>query len=244
MKNRLSSMYELQLIDDQLDELEALRGDLPAMVSELEDKLRNIQNQINGKEEESAISVTRREQNIQKIEKLHESQKRFKSQLYQVRTNKEYDALTKEIDAADAEISRLEKENDALVELSDKLKAEAAELQPVLAELQDELKHKNENLAKIVKSNETEFKKLMEKRKAVEAKINKGDYDNYMRIRKARRGKAVATIRRSACSGCNSIVPSQRQLEIRRNNRIYTCEACGRMLVSAEIADELSAQTE
>ncbi|MBT8386671.1 MAG: hypothetical protein KJO12_04615, partial [Ignavibacteria bacterium] len=44
-------------------------------------------------------------------------------------------------------------------------------------------------------------------------------------------------IKRSACSGCHNIVPSQRQLEIRRNNRLFFCEYCGRILVSAEIAE-------
>jgi hypothetical protein len=60
-----------------------------------------------------------------------------------------------------------------------------------------------------------------------------------MRIRKAKRGKAVSTIKRSACSGCHNIVPSQRQLEIRRNNRLFFCEYCGRILVSSEIAEEV-----
>ncbi|MCK7525562.1 MAG: C4-type zinc ribbon domain-containing protein [Ignavibacteriales bacterium] len=48
-------------------------------------------------------------------------------------------------------------------------------------------------------------------------------------------------LRRSACSGCHNIVPSQRQLEIRRNNKIFTCEYCGRILISQEIADEVEA---
>ncbi|MFN6991363.1 MAG: C4-type zinc ribbon domain-containing protein [Fervidobacterium sp.] len=45
-------------------------------------------------------------------------------------------------------------------------------------------------------------------------------------------------MKRSACSGCHNIIPSQRQLEIRRNDKIFTCEYCGRILVSQEIAEE------
>ena len=61
-----------------------------------------------------------------------------------------------------------------------------------------------------------------------------------MRIRKAKKGKAVATIKRSACSGCHNIVPSQRQLELRQNNRLFYCEYCGRILVSAEISESVA----
>jgi predicted nucleic acid-binding Zn-ribbon protein len=60
-----------------------------------------------------------------------------------------------------------------------------------------------------------------------------------MRIRKACGGKAMVTINRSACSGCHNVVPPQRQLEIRQNKRLFTCESCGRLLVSTNIAEEV-----
>ena len=93
------------------------------------------------------------------------------------------------------------------------------------------------DLKEIIKANETEESKLNVERKKIEDQVKKSDVSAYMRIRKAKKGKAVATIRRSACSGCHNIVPSQRQLEIRRNARIFTCEYCGRILVSAELGD-------
>jgi len=40
--NRLKILYQLQKIDDQLDELEELRGDLPNMVRELEEKIKSF----------------------------------------------------------------------------------------------------------------------------------------------------------------------------------------------------------
>ncbi|MCA2005319.1 MAG: C4-type zinc ribbon domain-containing protein, partial [Ignavibacterium sp.] len=89
-----------------------------------------------------------------------------------------------------------------------------------------------------IKANEKEENKLLEERKKVEAQVRKPDLAVYTRIRKAKKGKAVVTIKRSACSGCHNIIPSQRQLEIRRNDKIFTCEYCGRILVSQEIAEE------
>ena len=46
MINRLSTLYAMQLIDDQLDELEELRGDLPLRVNSLNGKIKEIQDQI------------------------------------------------------------------------------------------------------------------------------------------------------------------------------------------------------
>jgi len=237
--NRLKVLYQLQLVDDQLDELEELRGDLPNMVRSLESRINEIKEEIKLKETEQKESVEKRALNEEEIEKLKESQKKFKAQLYQVRNNKEYDALTKEIDHSDEQISKLEAENDALADLSKSLSSQIDEIKPQLDVLNSELKEKEADLKEIIKVNEKEEMKLLNERKKIEDQVKKPDLSVYTRIRKAKKGKAVATLRRSACSGCHNIVPAQRQLEIRKNNKLFTCEYCGRILVSQEIAEEV-----
>lgn len=237
MINRLKTLYELQLIDDQLDELEQLRGDLPNTVNELQGRIDSIKEQISRKEQEQKESNEKRMSNEDEIEKIKESQKKFKAQLFSVRNNKEYDALTKEIDHSDEQVAKFEAENKALEELVQKLKIEIDEVAPQLEVLAEELKIKETELKDIIKVNEKEEAKLQSKREEVEARVKKPDYAVYMRIRKAKGGMAVATIKRTACSGCHNVVPPQRQLEIRQNRRLYNCEYCGRILVSAEIAE-------
>jgi len=235
--NRLKILYKFQLIDDQLDELEELRGDLPNAVRELEEKINSFKEDISSKEKEQKDSLKKREENEGEIEKQKENQKKFKAQLYQVRNNKEYDALTKEIDHTDDVVSKLGAENDGLADLSKSLTVQIEEIKPKLFELNEALKAKEADLKEIVKANEKEEAKLRKEREKIEEEVKKPDLSAYMRIRKAKRGKAVSTIKRSACSGCHNIVPSQRQLEIRRNNRLFFCEYCGRILVSTEIAE-------
>jgi len=237
--DRLKTLYELQQIDDQLDELEELRGDLPNAVESLMQKINSIKENIEAKENQKKESLEKRKENEEEIEKLQANQKKFKAQLYQVRNNKEYDALTKEIDHAEETISKLQAENDQLADASKKLSDEIEELMPQLDVLNEELKVKEADLKEIVKANEKEEAVLRNHRKEIEAQTKKADYSAYMRIRKAKRGKAVVTIRRSACSGCHNIVPPQRQLEIRRNNKLFFCEYCGRILVSPEVAEAL-----
>jgi predicted nucleic acid-binding Zn-ribbon protein len=237
--DRLKILYQLQKIDNQLDELEELRGDLPNMVRELEEKINGMLNDIKVKEAEQKDSLKIREHNEDEIEKLKENQKKFKAQLYQVRNNKEYDALTKEIDHTEELINKLEAENDSLADKSKVLTQEIEEINPKLEDLKKELEEKEADLKNIVKANEREETKLVEERKKIESAVKKNDISTYARIRKAKKGLAVATIKRSACSGCHNIVPSQRQLEIRQNNRLFFCEYCGRILVSAEIAEDV-----
>ncbi len=239
MITRLKTLYELQMIDDQLDQLENLRGDLPSSVNELQTRMNDLERIVKAKKEEQAESVKKRASNEDEIERLTENQKKFKAQLYSVRNNKEYDALTKEIDHSEELIKKLTMENDALADASKKLTAEIEEIQPQFDEIEAELKEKEAELKQIIKANEKEEAKLKVERAKAEAQVKKPDYATYMRIRKAKKGIAVATIKRSACSGCHNIVPAQRQLEIRKNNKIFYCEYCGRILISAEIAESV-----
>lgn len=240
MYNRLKVLYHLQQIDNQLDELEELRGDLPNMVRELEEKIKSFVGDVEAKEQEQKDSIKTRDENEDEIEKLKENQKKFKAQLYQVRNNKEYDALTKEIDHTEEQINKLDAENNSLADKSKVLTQEIEDITPRLDELNMELKEKEAGLKEIIKANEREELKLRQERKKMESEVKKNDLSAYMRIRKAKKGLAVSSIKRSACSGCHNIVPSQRQLEIRRNNRLFFCEYCGRILVSSEISEDVA----
>lgn len=229
MIDRLSTLFELQLIDDELDTLQDLRGDLPIEVNNLNSQIQNIKDTVEEKENEKEAAIETLKSNESEIERLNSSLKKFKSQLYQVRNNKEYDALTKEIDHSEEKIKTYEAENIELENQIQKLKGDIEEVSPQLEELLEEVKVKEEELKTIVKANEREETKLSAKRETVAEKIRKSDYNTYTRIRKALSGKAVVTISRGACTGCHNVVPPQRQIEIRNSKRLFTCESCGRL---------------
>lgn len=242
MQERLTTLYELQLIDNMLDELEELRGDLPMAVNNLTSQIQTIKEQVKAKEDEKKESLDKRNANDEDVTRLKANLKKFKSQLYSVRNNKEYDALTKEIDHTEEHITKLEAENVALEDLIAKLKTETEELTPQLDSLSADLKEKEAELKQIIKANEREEAKLQDKRDKINAKVKKPDYNTYMRIRKALKGKAVVTISRGACTGCHNVIPSQRQIEIKQSKKIYTCESCGRVLISPDIANAVQAK--
>ncbi len=237
MISRLTALYELQLIDEQLDELEELRGDLPTAVNELVSKINGIKNSVDLKEKEMQAAKERKTVIEEERLRATENLKRYKAQLYQVRNNKEYDALTKEIDQTEENIKKLDAENLQIVELLEKLEVEILEITPQLTKLTEELKEKEDNLKQIIKANEREEQKLREIREKVVEKVKKPDYVTYTRIRKALGGRAVVPIVRGSCDGCHNIIPSQRQIEIKSNKRMFNCEACGRIIVSQEIVD-------
>ena len=239
MINRLSTLFQLQLIDDELDTLQELRGDLPLEVNNLNSQIQNIKDTVEEKEKEKKEASATMKSNESEIERLNINLTKFKAQLYQVRNNKEYDALTKEIDHSEEKIATFTSENEVLENRIQMLKADIEEVTPQLEELLAEVEIKQEELKQIVKANEREETKLVAKREDVAAKVRKSDYNTYTRIRKALAGKAVVTISRGACTGCHNVVPPQRQIEIRGSKRLFTCESCGRLLISPNVAAEV-----
>jgi predicted nucleic acid-binding Zn-ribbon protein len=238
VKNNLILFYQVQLIDRNIDKLEEQRGDLPLTVEALEAKLENLQTAVEEKAQLKLEWIEKREDNNEKIKELLDNQKRAKAQLYKVRNNKEYDTITKSIDAADAECTRLEKEIEGLITDLRNLEEEMDGLNPLIKDLVEELDVKKQELSMIKENNALEEQRLLKQREGLVAQMKKSDYSLYTRVRNAKKGLGVARIRRNACSGCQTIIPPQRQLEIRRNNRMFTCEYCGRIIVSAEVAKD------
>jgi hypothetical protein len=167
---------------------------------------------------------------------MREKVERYKAQQFEVKTNKQYDALAREIDAAQEAVARLSRELEALENKAAVARDDAAKLAPEIEQLQTELAERQTELDAVNKEHEDEELKYQHERQKIVARIKKEDLRMYERIRKAKDGKAVVAVKRSACGGCYNRVPPQKVLELRRNDIFMMCERCGRLLVSDEVA--------
>ncbi|PLX24763.1 MAG: hypothetical protein C0600_12815 [Ignavibacteria bacterium] len=239
MKSILQSLYLLQLLDTELDDLRELRGDLPETVNVMAEDL----SQVEGRIEECVEAlkkgaVERAQMESQSLELIAKIDK-YKGQQLEVTNNKEYDALTREMEAAENTIATNEEAVEQFAERAEELKSSQAEFETRRDELQKELEVKREELKEILAATAEEEKGLEAKRESTLAEIKERDLVLYNRIREAK-GKAVAPIKRGSCSGCYNVVPPQMILEVKKNDRLFICEHCGRILVSEEIAQETS----
>jgi predicted nucleic acid-binding Zn-ribbon protein len=242
LENKLRNLYSLQIVDNALDELEELKGDLPSQKRELEDSLTGMETARNAIEMTMKDAFSGREKADDQIVDLREKLERFKKQQLDVRNNREYDALTREMDHATATILRLEREVEALEGKGVMAKNDLATMDTKLEELRSALMEKETALAEISKENEQEELKYRHEREKLLARIDKDHLMAYERIRKAKRGRAIVPVKRGSCGGCFAKVPPQRILEIRQNDKIHHCEHCGRIIISDEIVETTSTE--
>ena len=237
MENKLRYLYALQLVDSGLDELDEFKGDLPEIVETLSNTIKSHLAKKKELEDTVKKSIADRDAIDLEIIALRERIERYKTQQFQVKTNKQYDALAREIDQSQERAEKLQKEMEILEGKAAAAKEDAEKLGPEISSLQEELADRKKELAAVSKEHEDEELKLKHQREKIVAKLSKSDIQMYERIRKAKDGKAIVPVRRNSCGGCFNRVPPQKVLELRRNSQIYTCERCGRILVSDEIVE-------
>ena len=237
MENRLRLLYSLQLVDSNLDELQEMKGDLPKIVAELSETIKGKLAQKKELDDIVKKSIVNRDKADVDILSLKEKIEKYKSQQFQVKTNKQYDMLAREVDHAQEKITKLQREMDELEGKAEFAKEDAEKLRPEIETLQAELADRKKELAAVNKEHEDEELKFQHQREKIVSRVSKTDYQMYDRIRKAKEGRAVVQVQRNSCGGCFNRVTPQRVLELRKNSDLITCERCGRVLVSDEIVE-------
>jgi hypothetical protein len=231
LQKDLSLLLDLQEIDDQLGELERSKIYLPEMIQNLEKELNDLDQAIT--EDGAALLESEKEQKLLELEIETDKQdlEKFQQQMRVIKTNKEYDALTAEIDSKRREIS--DKEERVLT-----LMAQSDEYQEKIAEMKGRLKEitasNTEQLTMLKAQASTLQAKIDEKmalRGNIAKDVNRQVIGTYERVRKGKGGMVVVPIRKKACNGCFRQIPPQRIQEIRRGDRIFACDSCGRILI-------------
>ena len=234
MQRKLVILLDLQKIDARLMELESTRGDLPQKVESTKAELGSLRGLFEAKK----IELKDAELGSSKVEMdRNESKsklKKYQEQLYQVTTNREYDAITIEIDTAKDRIDESELEEIELDDHADELRKEIGEISDQITTLSTNLEAYEKELQEKLSLTNREEENLRNQRKDLVTGIDRSILGTYERVRKAKKGIAVVAVQRQACGGCFSAIPPQRVLELRQRNKFITCEVCGRILIWQE----------
>ena len=237
VEERLKALYQLQTTLSAIDEERALRGELPLEVQDLEDEIAGLTTRVEKikndiKDFEDAVRQKKAE-----IAEAQASVERYKSQLNDVKNNREYDTLSKEIEFQTLEIELCNKK---IREANAKVEEKNADLKATEEQIVDRrqaLEEKKNELDEIMDETRAEEERLKEKAKELEVKIEPRLLASFKRIRKnARNGLGIVYVQRDACGGCFNKIPPQRQLDIKMHKKIIVCEYCGRILIDPELA--------
>lgn len=244
MEEMLKLLIKLQDIDSRLFELEKAKGNLPAEVSELKEHLNQKEQQLNAVKEEYEKSGQDKRHHELEITSLEDQMAKYKKQIYSVKTNKEYDAITAEIETTEIEISDLETQVLLSLDKEESLKTQLEIDQKMVEETRFRAKEKEAALNRLIKMTEKDLEELRRQRNELTPPIDKPILAKYERIRKGKGVIVVTPIDNGRCTGCYSNLPPQMTMEIKRMDQLIYCQYCGRILIYQNEQDESKLSSE
>lgn len=234
LEEQIKLLVELQGLDTNIRRMEAELASVPVKIKEMEDAFSSKTTNLKKLEDESKALTLKRKDKEGEMEGKEGAIKKYQSQLYQVKTNKEYSALQDEIGRAKADNSVIEEE---IIRILDQIDAKAKEIAQEREVVKSEEvslgqeKKKMEAQASVVKD---ELDGVKIKRAELAARVDVKSLAKYERLLKNKDGLAIVPVANDSCQGCFSLLPPQVINEIRMKEDLVVCESCARILYIAE----------
>jgi len=234
IKEQIKLLVELQNVDAKIYALNKEKILSPAEIAKLEKLFEEKKTELNTLEEKSKALTSKRKEKEMDLASKEESIKKFNSQLFSLKTNKEYQAMLEQIAGIKVDNSLIEEGILEIMEEQDLLRAEIAKEKGHLAEEEKKFQAEKKKVEQRVSEIDSLLGDLTFKRTQASQTIDKHLLANYDKILKGKDGLAIVRIVDNACQGCFINVTQQVINEIKMFDRIIECVACARMLYIEE----------
>ena len=218
-------------IDSTLDDLKEELGDLPQQVKDAEEYVR-----AKSKHTEKATKDLKEIESFNsnsgnRLLEIKDKEDQLAQQQFNVRNNKEFDAITNEIEMLRDERNKIYDEQRTVGVKEENLTSILEESKKELEEAQKGLTRKEDELTSISHGHNDEILQQTKQRAELAQAITVSILAEYERIRTFHKDAAVK-VKKNSCSGCFSKVPPQRIVEMRNKpDFMFLCEHCGRILL-------------
>ena len=231
MQKNLKMLDALQEIDLKID---GFKGEKDALLEELTSLDGKVAAAEAGIAEKSNELVLFEEERLALDENLAaetENISRSDARLKEIKTQKEYQAVSKEINTARKLKTELEEQALQKIGRIEELKTEIAGLAENLTALTGNIAaQKGEVQAKISQLEEGIGKDVADRDELAKA-LPAPMIRRYALLREQRRGIAVVEAKAGSCLGCNMNLPPQLYNTLFRGDELITCPHCQRILV-------------
>lgn len=231
MQDVFLKLQSLQELDNELRTLVARAEALPGRVEALREETARARREL--EETEAALTEHRKQYRLAEVEVKTAEEKisQYSVQLYSAKTNEQYKAFLKEIETQKKLKSQVEDRMIALLEETEALEQKRRATEKSIARCAED----NERKVGLLEAEQGELKAAIAERRAsreeILAQLSESLLRLYNRVLERKGGIAVVSTAGERCNGCLNPVPPQRMVEIERRDRVYTCEACGRILI-------------
>ncbi len=226
----LERLIQLQALDSRVAEARRLQVTIPETQRALDDRLEGARTTVASAKERLAANNASRRDLEKDIAAIQTRLSRYKDQLMEVKTNREYHAMQHEIDTAQGEVKRLEDQMLELMVAGDDVTAALKGAEGALKTAEQQIVRDRADLDKQLEAAVATVDQLTRERGGVAASVAAPTLALYELVARGRKGIAVAIARDERCSECHVRLRPQVYQHIRQNNSIIQCDSCQRVL--------------
>jgi len=230
LKEERGYLIELQKLELALKDIERRRKELPQQLASLAQEQRIFQTALGEYRQKYDEAIKRHREKEDKLKREGETLKKTRERLYEVKTNKEYQAILKEIETAEVKISELES---GIISLLDEIDLLWKTLKPKEEEMAARTVNYEERKSEI----ERELAGIDEERQqrlgqceALRKKVSADLLKKFDTIKAANAGVALTSVWKAVCGGCYMNIPAQMYIDLQKISDIAFCPNCQRII--------------
>jgi predicted nucleic acid-binding Zn-ribbon protein len=238
----LKALVSLQEIDIRIRELEKDREQIPVRLKEIDTILEGKRSELNEERNQCDEAEMTRRLLEGDLKSEKEKIKKWEARLNEIRSNRDYQALSREIEAARK--ANLGIEDDILRKMQEieDLKASIGQKEEEMAELERSLSGERgglEGKLQTINSSISDEEAVRDRaRKFVDSRW----YKQYQMIRTRRDGVAVVPVLDEHCQGCHMGIPPQLYNIVLKGEQIEICPSCHRIIYYEAAIKEIELQ--
>ena len=230
MREKIERLIVLQAIDLRIQEMEKEKSQIPLSIASLEEELRKEEDKVLAEKAEMEKLAKERRQKEKDLEEEVEKVKKAESKAFEIKTNKEYQAVLKEIENV-KKLNRQREEEilnilEKVEETGKRIAADEKGLEGKRKEIQGRLSELKRKEASFDAQMAGEVLQREEKEREIPADL----LAKYRMLSEKRQGIAVARVILGVCQACHMNLRPQLYIELQKQESLIVCPNCSRML--------------
>ena len=231
MLQDLALALRLQALDRKIASLEAEIATLPRHIAEIEKQLESHTRKLEHDRAALQANVRDRKKFEGDIQTAETKISKLRDQTLQAKTNEQYRAFQNEIAYAEGEIRKAEDRILEFMEASEPLDKSISVSEENLKKQRAHVEAEKSRARTVTETDRKQLAEQTAERKQIATQMDPKIQGEYERIRKKTRNTPIAEATNGRCEGCQIALRPQFFQDLRKGDKVMSCESCGRILV-------------
>jgi uncharacterized protein len=230
LRERLEKLVALQNVDLKIQEMERAKSEIPQRIAFLEEEFKKEEERVTSVRAEMEKLQKERRQKEKDLEEEVDKVKKSEARVFEIKTNKEYQAVLKEIENAKKLNRQREEEILGILEKVEERQKQLGKGEKDLEAKRKEFQQQLQELKQQAITFEKEMTSEVHQKEAREKEIPPDLLHKYRMLFEKRHGIAVAKVANGICQACHMNLRPQLYIELQKQDSLIACPNCNRIL--------------